>query len=83
MMPSQKIGTVRVERNRAIQGAKDMRKTNIALRKQVEELERALAGKQAKIDELMFEYCPDEITPEQLAEWEKHQRATAQGAGDL
>lgn len=30
---------------------------------------------QARIDALMLEYCPDEITPEQLANWEKHQRA--------
>lgn len=34
---------------------------------------------QAKIDELMLEYCPDEMTPEQMAEWAKHQRvATVQ-----
>ncbi len=42
-MASQKIGTVRMERNRAIQGAKDMRKTNIELRKKVEALERDAA----------------------------------------
>ena len=28
---------------------------------------------QSKIDELMIEYCDDEITPEQWAEFEKHQ----------
>jgi len=28
----------------------------------------------AKIDALMFEYCPDEMTPEQLKNWEAHQR---------
>ena len=34
-----------------------------------------LAAKQARIDELMLEYCPNEMTEEQLEEWSKHQRA--------
>jgi len=29
----------------------------------------------ARIDELMFEYCPEEITPEQIANYEAHQKA--------
>ena len=29
--------------------------------------------KQAKIDALMLEYCPDEMTKEQLDNWAKHQ----------
>ncbi len=37
-------------------------------------LERELAAAQAKIDNLMLEYCPDEMTPEQLAEWGRNQR---------
>ena len=32
-----------------------------------------LAAKQAKIDELMLEYCPNEMTPEQIKNWEAHQ----------
>ena len=32
-----------------------------------------LASKQARIDALMFEHCPDEMTEEQVAEWKKHQ----------
>ena len=40
----------------------------------VEKLERELQAKQAKIDRLMLEYCPDEVTPEQLHEWAIHQR---------
>jgi hypothetical protein len=31
-------------------------------------------AQQAEIDRLMLEYCPDEMTAEQLAEWGKHQR---------
>lgn len=32
---------------------------------------------QAKIDELMFEYCPDEMTAEQIAEYERNIRVVA------
>lgn len=30
---------------------------------------------QAKIDSLMLEFCPDEMTPMQLANWAAHQQA--------
>lgn len=33
---------------------------------------------QAKIDRLMLEYCPDEMTPEQLAEWAANQKPASQ-----
>lgn len=39
----------------------------------IDELQRELAHKQAIIDRLMLEFCPDEMTPEQMANWEKHQ----------
>jgi len=32
----------------------------------------------ARIDELMFEYCPEEMTPEQIANYEAHVRAASQ-----
>lgn len=32
---------------------------------------------QARIDELMLEYCPDEMTDEQRAEWARHQRSVS------
>ena len=35
--------------------------------------ESVVATLQARIDELMLEYCPDEMTPEQLDEWARHQ----------
>lgn len=35
--------------------------------------QRECDAKQAKIDELMIEYCPDAITDEQWAEYQKHQ----------
>jgi hypothetical protein len=39
----------------------------------MEHLGPMIQAKQARIDALMLEYCPDEMTPEQIAEWEKHQ----------
>lgn len=44
--------------------------------REIEHLRDQLATAQARIDELMLEYCPDEMTEEQLAEYAKHQRAT-------
>lgn len=40
-----------------------------------DELRAELADKKAIIDRLMFEYCSEEMTPEQIAEYEKHQAA--------
>ena len=55
----------------------------------IDELEAGLArdraevaDKQAEIDRLMLEYCPDDMTPEQIAEWGKRQGASEQGKGD-
>lgn len=39
------------------------------------QLEREVSGKQAVIDRLMMEHCPDEMTPEQIDEWKRHQVA--------
>ena len=33
------------------------------------------AALQAKIDALMLEYCPEDMTPEQIENWNRHQRA--------
>ena len=40
-----------------------------------DELEQERKRLQARVDALMLEYCPDEMTPEQIAEWELHQQA--------
>jgi hypothetical protein len=45
------------------------RKANRILRKQVE-------SQQAKIDELMLEYCPDDMTTEQIENWGNNQVAS-------
>ena len=43
--------------------------------KRIEKLERQLEAAQARIDELMLEFCPREMTTEQLNNWAKHQVA--------
>lgn len=40
----------------------------------VQNLLRALDAKQAKIDALMMEFCPGEMSKEQREEWAKHQQ---------
>jgi len=39
-----------------------------------EDVKAAWDYQQAKIDRLMLEYCPNEMTEAQLVEWESHQR---------
>jgi hypothetical protein len=39
----------------------------------IENLKSALAAKQAKIDALMLEFCPGEMSAEQKPDWAKHQ----------
>ena len=39
------------------------------------ELLTIVAEQQATIDALMFEYCPDDMTSDQITEWAKHQRS--------
>ena len=41
--------------------------------KAIEKLVAERDALQAKVDALMLEYCPDEMTPEQVEEWAKHQ----------
>src|SRR4051812_43759548 len=41
---------------------------------EVVRLRLVIGAKQAHIDALMLEHCPDEMTPEQLEEWASHQR---------
>jgi len=43
-------------------------------RDRAEKAEAKNAAKQARIDALMFEYCPEEMTEEQVNEWKKHQQ---------
>lgn len=45
------------------------------LQRQLTAAIKKIEEQQAKIDRLMLEYCPDEITPEQFDEFENHQKA--------
>lgn len=39
----------------------------------LEQTRREVSAKQAQIDRLMIEYCPEEMTPEQIENWKRHQ----------
>lgn len=39
-----------------------------------EALQKALDAKQAELDRVMLEHCPDEMTAEQTENWAKHQK---------
>ncbi len=52
------------------------------LRSELDACKRANEYLQAKIDALMFEYCPDEMTPEQIAEWGRNQAPSEQALKD-
>lgn len=47
------------------------------------ELEEEVEAAQAKIDALMLEYCPDDMTKEQIEEWERHQEPAPSPCVDL
>lgn len=53
----------------------------------LEEAERKVQAQQYVIDNLMLEYCPEEMTDEQRAEWARNQRPyldeAVAGLGDL
>jgi len=60
----------------------ELKDCSAAFDKQQEQLDRnaeQLASKQAKIDALMFEHCPIEMTEEQVEEWKKHQVVKEEG----
>lgn len=40
----------------------------------LETLQRTVDAQQAAIDKLMFEFCPEEMTTEQLERWKKSQK---------
>ena len=49
--------------------------TNLFTADQAKEMLAHVTGPlRAKLDRLMIEYCPDEMTPEQMENWGKHQR---------
>ena len=42
----------------------------------IDKMQQEIDSLQAKIDSLMLEYCPDEMTDEQLTNWANHQRVS-------
>jgi len=73
-----------VYRNGVFWSSKDLGndRFTLALIRRLEELQEVNDAKQAHIDELMLEYCPDEMSKEQLDEWAKHQ-SVSKGDDDI
>lgn len=53
-------------------------KSKHVMQKDGEEAADELDRLQAKIDSLMLEYCPNEMTTEQMQEWGRHQKPVKQ-----
>ncbi len=49
----------------------------------IADIKALIGAKQAQLDLLMLEFCPDEMTPEQLLEWEQSQRLAGRTLDDL
>lgn len=62
------------DRNSARNELAESRHTNQSSDMRIEELELLVNSMQAEIDRLMLEFCPDEMTPAQMATWEASQR---------
>lgn len=50
--------------------------------KELQAAEGRASDLQAQIDRLMLEYCPDEMTPEQIENYERNQQALANQGGE-
>lgn len=61
------------------EGYYDLYQALVKAEDEAHQLKLELKAKQAKIDSLMMEYEPEQISPEQWKEWEEHQQLT----GDL
>ncbi len=72
-------GDLKQQRNRARLDAE--REASKRHATEIARLKDALGEKQARIDSLMLEWCPDEMTPQQIEEWEKAQ-VSAPGIDD-
>jgi hypothetical protein len=51
-----------------------MPRTYGALQIEIGELKNTVHDLQFKIDNLMLEYCPEDITPAQFENWKAHQK---------
>jgi predicted RNase H-like nuclease (RuvC/YqgF family) len=54
-------------------GSEQMALAGIKMREEINNLKIKCSAKQAEIDRLMLEYCPEDMTAEQMKEWEEHQ----------
>lgn len=55
-------------------GKSDIEEERVELYQMCLNQAKTIRSKQCEIDRLMLEFCPDEMTEEQLAEWKSNQR---------
>ena len=68
----------------ALRDAPEAGQDDIATNTPQDDMASIIQGElQAKIDALMLEYCPDEMTPEQIENWKRHQKAATLGTAAL
>ena len=53
------------------------------LQAEVARLKGLVAARDARIDALMLEFCPSEMSKEQVANWMKHQRVVPESEGPI
>jgi hypothetical protein len=64
---------------RLMQERDESRAANAYMLEQVAKYGALIAELEAKIDALMLEFCPEDMTPEQRANWASHQSAAQAG----
>jgi len=72
------VERVNAERFRELQGVRaalfSAEADNNRLYKVLANVANESEARQAKIDALMLEFCPDRMTPEHIPNWKKHQK---------
>lgn len=66
--------TASPEAGKQLEGYRTMGAKCAELESERDQLRQQLAAKQAAVDALMLEYCPSEMSQEQLDNWAAHQR---------
>lgn len=55
-------------------GCRPATRAEVAMWEEIERLRAQVDARQAKVDALMLEFCPDEMTDDQLDHWARHQQ---------
>ncbi len=79
--PTKTMSTVKVAQ-RMGEASEQLKIVAMKVRQGADSLMAELEAKQARIDALMLEFCPDEMTPEQKEQWARAQRRVPRSFGE-